>query len=117
MDPLEFASSRLRELLGRRRSRRAPTRATKLLLAHLTPGQRVCLADRGYFVVRGNASGDKYQVYMRAGINVVRVKDGTRFCFFPRLPRGSLPREDIVLGQALILRHCEDWLLQKTGWR
>jgi len=114
MEPLDSATSRLREVLRRRRAYR---RARKLLLEHLTPEQRACLAERGYIVVRGNSSGDEYQVYMRAGMNVVRVRDGTRFCFAPSLAGRSMPRPDIVLGQALTLRHREKWLLRKTGWR
>src|SRR5213593_1694530 len=111
MDSVDYAS-RLRDVLRRRRAR---ARARNLLLAHLTPAQRASLAEHGFFVVRGNCSGDEYEVHMRDGINVERVRDRTRFCFSPR--GALLPRADVVLGQVLILRHREDWLLQKTGWR
>ena|SRR5438132_8936938 len=113
MDQLGRAAWHLHLLLARSR---ASARARKLLREHLTPEQRACLKENGYVTVRGNASGDEYQVWgAMGGINVIRVKDGARFCFYPKGSHGCLPRPDVVLGQILVLRHHEMWLLRRSG--
>src|SRR5215467_9606752 len=109
---LQYLPGRLSQLLRGRR--RGDARARKLLLAHLTPEQRESLVQLGYFVVRGNCTGDEYQIWAGTTFNVVRVRDGVRFCFQPHLPHVRLPLADIVLGQALLLRHDEDRVLRMT---
>jgi len=109
---LHHLPGRLSQLLHGRR--RGDARARRLLLAHLTPAQREALVERGYFVVRGNRTGDEYQIWAGTTFNVVRVRDGVRFCFQPHLPHARLPLADIVLGQALLLRHDEDRVLRMT---
>jgi len=109
---LRHVPSRLSQLLRGRR--RGDARARKLLLEHLTPEQQESLVRLGYFVVRGNRTGDEYKIWAGTTYNVVRVRDGVRFCFQPHLPHVRLPLADIVLGQALLLRHDEDRVLRMT---
>ena len=110
MEGLGEAARLLQYLVQRRR---AYGRARRLLRAHLTPEQRACLKTNAYVVVRGNVSGDEYQVWGgQVGVNVVRVKDGARYCFYPRRNQGCLPHPDVMLGQVLVLRHNEQWLLR-----
>ena len=112
-EALGEAARQFHVLLARRR---AYARARKLLHEHLTLEQRVSLKENGYVVVRGNVSGDEYQVWGAFnGINVIRAKDGARFCFYPNAVRGCLPRPDVILGQILVLRHHERWLLRRFG--
>lgn len=96
-------------LQGRRRS---DTRARKLLLGHLSPQQRESLLEHGYFTVQGNHTGDTYEVWAGVSYNVVRMRDGVHFCFEPHIPKVRLPLADIMLGQALLLRHAEDHVLR-----
>ena len=83
-------------------------RAVKLLRAQLTAQQRKQHDECRYFDVIGGDTGHRYRIYHGDAMNIDEFDaSGTcinRWCF---MPKGGLPRGDVLLAQKIALEAFE----------
>ncbi|MCP3468217.1 hypothetical protein NLM33_47270 (plasmid) [Bradyrhizobium sp. CCGUVB1N3] len=99
----------MRALIIRHGAERTPEgRSLRLLQQWLSPAQREQFAQKGYFEVVGNDSGQRYRIHLGASVNVCEIDErgrlGEGLCFSPA---GALPIGDVMLAQKIALETCE----------
>lgn len=81
-----------------RRAAAARVRGEALLTAHLTPTQRACYAQHGYFGVQGGDTGRTYQIGPNRGVYELDAH-GCHSAYLCVYPPGGLAPGDIALAQ------------------
>jgi hypothetical protein len=90
----------------------AEHRAQRFLYRHLSRWQRKSLRENGYFMVKGNHTGDKYRVYFDGDDSVFRVRDDCHFCLSVMDENEyEVPEGDRVLARKLLIQGDEETFL------
>lgn len=91
----------------------ANKRAEELMLAHLTPAQRLQIKAHGWFIVEGGRSKHNYMIRPTAYAGNIEVTewDGRRSRLCCHVDH-SIPVFDNALAQKLMLEHDEDAFLR-----
>lgn len=110
---------RRRRLLLAAARRQYPARTDRsigLLLAFLTPAQRVSYRVSGSFDVRGGSTGRLYTIYCYGYVrNITYSEGGKKYNLCVHIKRGSMyPAGDHFLAQVLSLRLREEYVLRKA---
>lgn len=82
----------------------------RLLLRHLSKQQRAEFKAYRRFTVQGQF-GDHYTIKQSRMVNIIRNRDGARFCGYP----DGVPLPDVLLGQKLLLETDEKNFLKSTN--
>lgn len=90
------------------------TRSYALLIACLTPPQRLQWFAKRHLVVQGNMTGQKY-LLEEAGPVFALSEDGTIIGYRCCVPLVMyMPPKDLLLGKKLLLENREDYFLERT---
>jgi hypothetical protein len=90
----------------------AGTRSMELLLAHLTPEQRHTFEQNKWFVVEGGRTKQKYKIHANGGLNANIEVIGKNHRLCAHCDSHTMPFNDHVLMQKVMLELDEDSFLR-----